>query len=243
MGFNKTHYRTIKQKGFTLIELLVVIIIIGILFTTLTALFNPLGQITKAQNATRQQDINQIKNALDTYYNDKGCYPTSLPFGGKWSAGTTVYMEKVPEDPSCSSGNPQNCYLYQTDGTTCPQWDILYASMHTPINTSIPSCTVATTCPPLAGMKNYNYCSISGKLNCTYITQNPLPTPTVPSSSGTSSNATPTPAPTSICNNSTYFTACSNHNCNSETYTQCLGCGGAMNCYVGYPACGGVTCP
>ena len=240
-----------NSSGFTLIELIVVLLIIGILFTTLTALFNPFAQIQKAQNVTRQSDLNQIKNALDTYFNDKGCYPKSIPFGSVWSSGTTVYMEKVPEDPDCSVQNPGYCYNYQTDSSSCPQWDILYSQMHAPIASGIGGCLVASagSClPSPGGLRSCNYCVVSGKLDCNYIGSNPLPTPTVPAGggggggSGGGGGGSPTPIPTGLCG-SMNVSACSNGVCNYKggVTDTCLGCGGSLQCYPDL-VCGGTIC-
>lgn len=252
-NFSK-NIRNIRQHGFTLIELIVVVTIIGILAVTLGSLFNPLAQIQKAKNSTRQQDMNQIKSALDTYYNDTGCYPTSLPFWSSLKTGATVYMEKVPEDPDCSSSNVNNCYDYQTDGSSCPQWNIIYAQLHTPILTSIAPCVVTTApncLPSPGGILSYNYCAVSGKLDCGFIHANSLPVPSVPpgwvnnggngGSGGNGGNNPPIPTPTINC--STSISACSNGVCNNLTgaSSQCLGCGGSTLCYQGLN-CGGVVC-
>lgn len=231
--------------GVTIIELLIVIGIIAILVATLGIIFNPFAQITKSQNANRIQDLHQIQQALDAYMNDTGCYPTSIPFGTIWSAGSTVYMEKVPEDPLCSSTNMYSCYNYQTDGSNCSQWNILYATMHAPISTSISSCIVVNTpsCLPVGGLQTYNYCSVSGKMDCTVIAQNAIPTPVIPASDGGSGGGGGggggNPTPTSICNGQ--LSACSNGICNVEQANQCSGCGGSMQCYSGL-TCGGVNC-
>jgi len=61
------------KKGFTLVELLVTIAIIA----TLSAILLPnfMGARQKAADAKKIQDMNMIKNALRTYYNDKQTYP------------------------------------------------------------------------------------------------------------------------------------------------------------------------
>ncbi len=228
-----------SSYGFTLIELIVVIAIIATLFTVISTLFNPFAQIEKSRNATRQQDTTQIRNALDTYYNDKGCYPTSITFGSMWSSGTTVYMQKIPQDPDCLGSAPYNCYDYETDGSSCPQWNILYAQMHKPIINSIATCALntASNCLPSGGMGSYNYCAVSGKLDCNYIHQNPLPTPVVPGGGG-GGNITPTP----IANCNGTASTCKLGECTAVmAQGTCLGCGGTAACY-GDLNCGGIKC-
>lgn len=243
MDIFSPHTWFVKQKGFTLIELLVVVGMIGILFVALTILFNPIAQIQKAKNSTRQQNLNEIKIALDAYFNDKGCYPTAIPFGQAWSSGATVYMAKVPEDPDCTSSNVSYCYDYQTDGTACPQWNVLYSTLHQPIASGIRTCLLSNTeaCIPTTGLYTYNYCLVSGKLSCDYISSNPLPNPTLPPDEGGGSlgGGSGNPTPTSICNGD--LSACSNGVCNVEQANQCLGCGGSIQCYSGF-TCGGVHC-
>lgn len=231
--------RFIKKSGFTLVEVLIVVIIIGTLFAAIASVFNPFAQIEKAKNANRQHDLNQIKTALDTYFNDTGCYPTTLSFRNKFSSGTSIYMEKVPEDPDCFSSNASYCYLYQTDGSACPQWNILYAQMHAPIDSGIGGCIVATApnCLPMGGMGGYNYCQVSGKLLCTYLSQNPLPT-VIPPPITPYPTPTPTPIPLSC---QGQLSACSNGICDVEQASQCSGCGGSMHCYQDLQ-CGGVHC-
>ncbi len=246
MGTLSKNSRNIK--GFTLIELIVVVAIISVLFVALVAIFNPTAQIEKTKNATRQQDFNQIRTALDTYINDKNCYPTAIPFGSAWSVGGTVYMQKVPEDPDCSGAKPSNCYVYETDGSSCPQWNILFSQMHQPIaNTS--QCVISSTCMPSGGIGSYNYCIVSGKMDCSFIASNPLPSPTVPAGYGGSGGTggsgggtpTPTPTPGQVNCSGNILSACSNGVCNVESASQCLQCGGSLPCYNDL-ICGGVKC-
>ena len=94
------------KVGFTLIELLVVISIIGILATLVVANLN--SARSRARDAARKSDLKNIQSAMRLYYNDKGAYPATFNlFGSKWNDGTTVYMERVPQDPL-----PDQCYTY-----------------------------------------------------------------------------------------------------------------------------------
>lgn len=176
--------------GFTLVELLVVVVMLVILVAIVFIALNPLSQLDKAKDAQRKQDFTQIRNALDTYYNDNNCYPASVPFGSSWVVGSTVFMQKVPQDPDCSKTG--SCYVYQTDGSSCSQWNVLYAHLLAKLSTSDlqKSCPLYSACGIL--FPKYNYCIFSGNLNCSYIKSNPMPTP-APGGGGT-----PTPTPTSI---------------------------------------------
>jgi type II secretory pathway pseudopilin PulG len=181
-------------------------VLIGLVFITL----NPLKQLQKSQDAQREHDLKQLNNALDTYYNDKNCYPTDL---SKLS-GATVYIKKVPSDPAASGGWEN--YVYETDGSSCPQWNVLYARVSTAPNSSIacPLTQMSLCFPTQSG--EYNYCVLSGEVDCSTIqafgglsagggsaapTTSSTPTPT--SAPTTSSTPTPTPTPAFFCSCST----------------------------------------
>lgn len=111
---------TNKQMGFTLIELLIVIGIIGILVGLLTV--NYVNQRQRARDTERKTDLGQIQSALEFHRSDRFTYPTVLkncPAGPganslmapDCSAGSTVYMEDVPEDPLTGIN-----YIYQSVG-------------------------------------------------------------------------------------------------------------------------------
>jgi prepilin-type N-terminal cleavage/methylation domain-containing protein len=63
------------KKGFTLIELLVVIGILGILAAALVATINPLEQLNKANDSTRQQLSTELVGAFNRYYASQGRLP------------------------------------------------------------------------------------------------------------------------------------------------------------------------
>ncbi len=190
------------RAGFTLVEILVAITIIATLTVGLVATLNPRGQVNKAQDAVRTQNINSIKLALDLYYNDRNCYPalTSSPFskalsdGTQWEEGTTVYMKKVPKDPTSGV-----FYTYTTDATVCPQWGVVFAKLSAVQ-------TLATVCPLSAksecvpqGFDNTWACVTLGSTNCSTLMAGNLgtPTPTPSPSASSGPTATPTPTPTS----------------------------------------------
>ncbi|MDP3988396.1 MAG: prepilin-type N-terminal cleavage/methylation domain-containing protein [Candidatus Levybacteria bacterium] len=103
----------IKNKGFTLIELLIVVAIIGILSTLLMANF--IGIRQRARDGQRKSDLNQIRGALEMYRADQGSYPNpSLSAcGGSISQAATIYMQKIPCDPT-----RVDSYYYSSNGTT-----------------------------------------------------------------------------------------------------------------------------
>lgn len=58
----------LNKKGFTLIELLVVIAIIGILASIMVVSLT--GARSKANDAKRQSELNQLRTAMTLYYDD-----------------------------------------------------------------------------------------------------------------------------------------------------------------------------
>jgi prepilin-type N-terminal cleavage/methylation domain-containing protein len=71
-----------SKRGFTLIELLVVISIIGLLSTVVLSAVN--SARAKASDSTKIQALNQLKRAMELYYdNNGGLYP-DLPVANTW---------------------------------------------------------------------------------------------------------------------------------------------------------------
>ena len=86
-----------NKKGFTLIELLVVVAIIGILASVIMASLNTAE--SKARDAKRISDMQQIQTALELYYSNHGDYPPSAPGGAgcwaNWQGGNAVNGSSV----------------------------------------------------------------------------------------------------------------------------------------------------
>lgn len=113
--------------GFTLIELLVVIAIIGLLSTIILA---PISSARmKARDVRRIADMNQIRLALEMYYDDYGYYPQSdcgwdcngyrysyvLSSWNALAADLAPYVRKLGVDPLNSGACPpwgNQCYTY-----------------------------------------------------------------------------------------------------------------------------------
>jgi len=163
-----------SQNGFTLVELLVVIGILAALISGAIITLNPFAQIEKGYDAQRRQDLQQIKNALEIYYQDHTCYPGSIEFGSEWSEGNVVYMSKVPQDESCSQGG--SCYQYLVDDSDiCPQWHVVFARLSQSENLS-PNCALISRselCIPSGYDENWA-CAISGSVVCSVISSSTL---------------------------------------------------------------------
>ena len=98
-----------RSKGFTLVELLVVIAIISILATLLLL---QLGLArAKARDAKRIADVNQVRSALELYFDDNGSYQaTNVMTGLK-----PTYLINIPKDPiaaGCTEHTPVRFQLF-----------------------------------------------------------------------------------------------------------------------------------
>ena len=85
-----------RRPGFTLIELLVVIAIIATLLTLAVPRY--FGSIEKSKEAVLRENLNQMRDALQKYYGDKGKYPDALE-----ALAAEKYLRKVPVDPITES--------------------------------------------------------------------------------------------------------------------------------------------
>lgn len=117
-------------KGFTLIELIIVIAIIALIATAAMAVLNPFGQFQKARDSRVKSDLSQVQKALESYYQDKGNYPSSTAaykmLDGtttiNWNSSWQPYMNVVPQSPSSGhtyvyySPNGQTYYIYANLG-------------------------------------------------------------------------------------------------------------------------------
>jgi prepilin-type N-terminal cleavage/methylation domain-containing protein len=167
-----------KSLGFTLLELVVVMGVLSILIALSITLIDPVKQISRARDSQKRSDLEQIKTALDLYYEDNKCYPTpnSLEFGSKWESenGKVVYMAKVPVSPD--SNTPYN---YLTDGL-CPQWyllDVRGSVDHGLISASNKtSCALDSQngCMPFSEENYTHICTYGGIVDCGYISSTPL---------------------------------------------------------------------
>jgi len=184
----------IPMKGFSLIQLVIDLAILSILLLFLIILIDPAKQFQKAKDTTRKHDAEQIRNALDIFYNDHICYPQSVPFSLAFEEAETVYMQKVPQDPDCLT-NPSRCYAYQAKSSdTCPQWNVIYTKMSKPVDAvGCPLQSFASACLPT----NYDAtwaCTVSGNVDCSYISANPVIFSSPP---GSTPGPSPMPSPTS----------------------------------------------
>lgn len=122
-----------KRRGFTLIELLVVIAIIGILAAA--ALIALSRSQAKARDATRKQDLAQVRKVLETYQIDNpGTYPTASGLVDMSTIATDLAPQlsgsALPEDPQKASRSAvykyANAYTTATDSAWTKSSDTHY---------------------------------------------------------------------------------------------------------------------
>lgn len=101
------------QKGFTLVELLVVIAIIGILATLLLLQLGTARQ--RARDAKRIADVNQVRTALELYFDDNGQYPQQTTYAGLSTLLVPKYFTLLPIDPLNIA---PHTYAYAFNGNT-----------------------------------------------------------------------------------------------------------------------------
>lgn len=117
MNPDKREQRRRSRAGFTLIEILLVVVIIGML-AGIAAVSVP-KNMRRAREAKAAADISAISMAVQTFYMDKGKYPSSLDL---LVQGDDPYLEKgVPDDPW------QNKYQYAYPGSHKPLKFDLYS--------------------------------------------------------------------------------------------------------------------
>lgn len=117
-SFSKT------QRGLTLIEWLVVFAIIALISLVFFSYFNPLRERDRASDSRKKSDLDRIQIALEDYYGDNDCYPTTLPCGGETDPGFRPYLGTVPCDPETGQA-----YSYYPEKTTCPSYYKIYTNL------------------------------------------------------------------------------------------------------------------
>ena len=121
-----------KKKAFTLIELLVVIAIISILITVGSVSY--IRAVRLSRDSKRKTDLEQIRQALETYRSENGAYPADT------SLLVADYITILPTDPK----DPTSTYEYTPAGSPATTYT-LCASLET-IGT-YPNCNYPLTNP------------------------------------------------------------------------------------------------
>jgi general secretion pathway protein G len=165
------------KKGFTLVEMLIVLGIVGVVATMLIVGINPLDQIRKSTDTERKTDLDQLKDALELYYQDNGTYPpssadfklyigsTTLAWGSAWQP----YMNQLPKDPS-----PTRTYQYYVPLASGGQTYYIYASLERG-SKDPQACNNGNACASLGGSGFPPASSCGG--TCNYGVSSPNVTP------------------------------------------------------------------
>lgn len=92
-----------------MVELLVVIAIIGVLATLLLLQLGVARQ--RARDAKRIADINQVRTAVELYFDDNGQYPQVATYAALGALFVPRYLTLMPADP-LATGNYAYRYAY-----------------------------------------------------------------------------------------------------------------------------------
>lgn len=123
----------LRRRAFTLIELLIVITIIGILAVALVPRLT--GGPSRARDAQRKSDLQQIATALEFYYNDNSGYPTDMSDNCVANATMATilanYMNAAPSDPSATA--------YTSITNSCSGGGYTYIAINTDTDATVES--------------------------------------------------------------------------------------------------------
>lgn len=172
------------KKGFTLIEVLIVVTIVAVL--AVLAMFMMTNNLSKSRDGKRKTDLDRIKIAFESYYDDENAFPPELILTTCGGEGLRPYLSEIPCDPKTKK---PYCYIYDA-ASSGQDYHILSALEFDsdPVITKLECnnddvyCGFETECTPL-GYKGFNY-GVSSS-NTTVVSDNigsllagPTPTPT-----------------------------------------------------------------
>lgn len=167
MRSKKIFLKKEKNKGLTLTELIIGLAIVGLLAVLMVLGLKPKVQLDKAKDSKRKTDLKRIQTALEDYYNDHNCYPTSLVCNDPFNP----YLEKIPCDPDGGS------YSYEVSGD-CPQYYRIYAKLKYASDPDIKKVGCESGCGA-TGQYNYGLSSSNVSLE-TGMASSPTSTPAPP---------------------------------------------------------------
>ena len=106
-----------RVRGFTLIELLVVVAIIGLLSSVVLSSLNSARML--ARDSRRVSDLNQLRTALELYYDANNRYPTISQsyVASDLAVLAPSFIPSVPRDPQSPKSDSQTEYRYCNDST------------------------------------------------------------------------------------------------------------------------------
>ena len=165
---------TTLNNGFTLTELLAVIAIVGILSSV--ALPNYLNQLTRTRQNEASSAITQLQNAIVTFSDENGVYPTSWKDLNEVTAimtpsGVTTqndFKKLTLASSSCEQKDQNDCYTVEAIHAN---QDSLYTLSALPVDTTRKNYNVIACLDLISGSSDFKKGNHSGaaeiaNLNC-----------------------------------------------------------------------------
>lgn len=114
-----------NKNGFSLIEVIIVVALIAILFGVVMSQAG-YGQIDRARDAKRKDNLKKIGSAFEEYYNDNNHYPPQGILNNCGGPELQPYLNQVPCDPGNGSAYIHRPY---PDGSSEPSAYRIYAAL------------------------------------------------------------------------------------------------------------------
>lgn len=157
------------KRGFTLVEIITILIVIAALI--LLSYISVPTILARARDAKRKGDIKRMAIAIAEFYDDKNCYPQTIPVcNNKLLENDTTLLSNIPCDP-----RTENSYVYVPESNECPSWFQLYGNLEYLADSIIDRVGCRNGCGPDCQF-NYGTSSPNQKLN-PYCEEFPAPAP------------------------------------------------------------------
>ena len=114
------------KKGFTLIELLVVSTIIATLIGIASVSY--VNTTKSARDAKRETDLEQIRQALETYRGENSIYPAAASWTTTLTSGG--YISVIPVDPKTQQDYTYTQPISTTTYSLCADIELPSATTH-----------------------------------------------------------------------------------------------------------------
>lgn len=115
-----------RFNGFTLIELLVVIAVLGVLAATVLLAINPLEQLRRSRDSSRQSAVTQLGRALQGYFTANNAIFPAQSTSAIGVLTTTGDLKTLPVNPSYSTTPSVTCAAANLQSTTSPVSNYCY---------------------------------------------------------------------------------------------------------------------
>lgn len=159
------YWKKKKKTGFSVIEVLIITAILVLL--SVASIFAYQTVMARGRDSERKSDLQQIRIALEDYYNDNGCYPDASQLDSCGGSELSPYLSIYPCDPG--SLDP---YLYVPAADACDGY-----RLQTHLENETDPVIAEIGCDGMYGCgysPTYNYGIASG---ITLVSSDPLPQP------------------------------------------------------------------